>query len=191
MREERTKIESAPNDYEPNTLADVAVILAEAEKFAEDTNKEIKAFRKTMERLTVMKYLQDATLVMQGEPIRTEYVTATPEMKTCAKIPEADKQPEEYAALMTYLGIDPVLWDKGKVLTELGEEETEVTKINWPGFQSLVTRLQAAGLPLPDGIDPAKTYQLFSLRMRKRKGLPIEGIQVNTSASILNEENPF
>lgn len=139
--------------------------------------------------------MEDASRVMKGDPIRTENVTATPDMKVNASIPTFEKQPFQYAELMTYLGVDSCLWDKGVVLTELGEEHTEVVRVHWPGFQSLITRLKAQGLPLPNGIDPNATFTEFALRMRK-KGESLltngaEPLPVETKHTLPDSEIPF
>jgi hypothetical protein len=150
--------------------ANVAYACNQAEKFASDTRKMIAATEEICEKLVCLAWAQDINNT--GEPVRTEYVTATPDVKPCAKVPKFDKEPDKYAALMRWLGIDPVLWDCGEVLTENGQQDTEVVRVHWPGFQALVGRLASAGYPLPDGIDPNATYMLYSLRYKKRKELP-------------------
>lgn len=152
------------------TRANIGFACREAYKFADDSRKLIEGAGDLAERMTCLDYLQTS---IDGEPIRTEYVTATPDMKVSASVPTIEKNPIGYQKLMDYLGIDPVLRDKGKVLTEEGEEETEVIKVNWNGFTSLLSRLQQAGYPMPDGIDPSATYTTYRLRYRKKKGVPL------------------
>lgn len=174
-------------------LVDIAIALRESEKHLDDIRKETSKFLENVERLVCLRYLEDASRVMTGEPIRTDLVTATPVMKVCAKIPTFEKSPDTYAALMTYLGIDPCLWDKGIQLTELGEEHTEVVRVHWPGFQSLITRLKANGLQLPDGIDPNATYTQFSLRMVKKGPLLNSQAEkpLTDSVNVSDSDSPF
>lgn len=149
-------------------LADIAYALRESEKYLQDIRKENTATAETAERLCCLRYLEDASNV---EPIRTEYCTATPDMKTCAKVPNLKNDPKGYASMMQWLGIDPILWDQGEIETESGKEDTEVVSVHWPGFTALLGRLAANGLPLPDGIEVDATYHLYKLRIRKRKGV--------------------
>ena len=153
------------NSNEEN--CDLAYAMREADKYVDDTRKEMTRLSKLAQSIVCLKWSQLAG----GKPIKTDYCTGTPVPKICAHIPTVEKDPKNYRALMTYLGIDPMLWDEGKVISPLGEEETEVVKVNWPGFQALVARLAANGLPLPDGIDPNETYTLPEVRLLKRKGV--------------------
>lgn len=164
-------------------LADYAVALREAEKHLEDIRKEVTVYKINVERLSCLRFMEDASRVHSGEPIRTDMVTATPDMTICASIPTYEKDPTAYARMMTYLGIDECLWDKGKYVTEEGEQHTEVVRVHWPGFQSLCTRLKAQGLPLPDGIDPAATFTQFALRMRKKGPLLSKQFDENSDDS--------
>lgn len=163
-------------------MADSIYALKEAKKFAEDTEKDIGKLQKMLCDMFCLKYTQcdDGN----AESIRTDYCTATPNPRVCAHIPSYEKQPEEYKALMTYLGVDPVLWDTGKVLTENGEESTKVVDVHWPGFTALLSRLAGSGHPLPPGIDPEKTYMLWNVTIRKKKGI-LGDVNPNT------EETPF
>lgn len=185
--------QSVTSESSCEDLADFAVALREAETHLEDIRKEVTGYMQNVERLACLRYLEDASRVMKGEPIRTAMVTATPDMKVCASIPTFEKQPAQYAEMMTYLGIDECLWDKGKYLTDLGEEHTEVVRVHWPGFQCLNTRLKAQGLPLPAGIDPNATYTQFALRMRKKGSLlsAEEPITNDKVSSVPNDEIPF
>lgn len=182
--------QSVTSESSCEDLADYAIALRETEKHLEDIRKEVTAYLTNVERLTCLRYLEDASRVMKGEPIRTENVTASPDMKVCAKIPTFEKDPVNYEKLMDYLGIDPCLRDRGKFLTDLGEEYTEVVRVHWPAFQSLCTRLKAGGHQLPDGIDTEATYTQFALRMRKRGDLLLKE-QPPVTETISNEEIPF
>lgn len=184
--------QSVTSESSCEDLAEYALALRESEKHLDDLRKEVKGYGNNVERLACLRYMEDASRVMKGEPIRTDMVTATPDMKVNASIPTFEKQPFQYAELMTYLGIDSCLWDKGKVLTELGEEHTEVVRVHWPGFQSLITRLKAGGHQLPDGIDPNATFTEFALRMRKKgASLLSKTMEVDDNAEqpITNVEN--
>lgn len=150
------------------TRVNIGFACREAFKYLDDARKLAQGAAEQSERIACLDWLQST---IDGEPIKTEYVTASPDMKTQATIPTIEKNPDGYHKLMDYLGVDPILRDKGKVLTAEGEEETEVVKVNWNGFVSLLTRLQAAGYPLPDGIDTNATFTQYRLRYRRKKGV--------------------
>lgn len=183
--------QSVNKDSTCEDLADIAVALREAETYLKDIRVEVTKQKETTERICCLLYLEDSTRMMRKEPIRTAFVTASPDMKVAAKIPTYEKDPVNYERMMRYLGIDEQLWDRGTILTELGEEHTEVVSVKWPGFTSLCTRLKANGLPLPDGIDPDATYTEFTLRMRK-KGELISNATTNDANSVNDDEEiPF
>lgn len=190
--------QSVSEESECEQLADIAVALREAETHLEDTRKTVTNAKEVVCRLACMRYLEDASRVLQGEPIRTDLVTANPEMTICAKIPTYEKDPVAYAKMMTYLGVDEQLWDKGKILTDAGEQHTEVVRVHWPGFQSLCTRLKAHGLPLPDGIDENATFTQFTLHMRKKGPLLSKSFDeddatqsLTNAAKVPDSEIPF
>jgi hypothetical protein len=153
-------------------LADIAYVMREAEKFASDTTKALAEVRSRCEKFAALQYTQaDGAL---GDTIKTDYCTATVGMKICANIPTFKKSPDAYEALMKWLGVDPMLWDKGDQLTDLGIEDTEVVRVHWPGFQCLINRLLASGFPMPEGIDANATYTQFTLRILSRKPLGLQ-----------------
>jgi hypothetical protein len=146
--------------------ADHAYAMREIEKFLDDSRKDVAAQRKLAERAAAIKW---STSPSASDNIKTDYCTATPDIKTVAKIPTIEKNPDEYTALMDWLQIDPCLRDHGKVLDELGERETEIVSVKWPAFQDYVTRLVAQGYPPPPGVDPGATWKEYVLRIKKRK----------------------
>lgn len=152
----------------PEELADVAYALRHCfEKWLPDCTKETKRVAHIAELLACQLRLT----ALNPDSIKTEYCTAAPALNTMAVIPTRKKDPDGYEKLMNYLGIDLNLRDRGKVLFREGEIETEVVKVHWPGFVGLLTRLAANGYPMPDGIDPNKTYTEYRLNIRSRKGV--------------------
>lgn len=148
---------------------DTIYALREMETLLDDSRKEVKRVKNITEKLVCIKWTLDGI----GGTISTDYCTGSPDNKICAKMPDANKPEEraDYEALMSYLGIDPQLWDNGEVMTEKGLEDTKVVNIHWPGFQDYCNRLIAAGYQLPPGIDKDKTYTLYSVSIRKKKGV--------------------
>lgn len=139
-----------------NELADWVYALRESYTFVDNLRKDIKAAMETCEKLACLFWIE----MQDGDPIKTEYVTATPKVKMIASIPSKKKDPEQYAKLMNFLGVDEKLYD-----------EIEVVRPHWPGFVEMVSQLAEKGLPLPDGIDPTKTFPQYSLIVRKQKGV--------------------
>lgn len=157
---------SVAQGVELEELVDIAYACREINKFVESLDKEVRGLDKFVERIGCLKWLQ---MVDGPDNIQTEYATATPDMRTCAKIPSVEADPAGYHKLMDYLGIDPVLRDAGDIETEHGKESTEVVRVHWPGFQTLVNRLNREGFQLPEGINPAANYTDYKFRIRGRK----------------------
>lgn len=152
------------NSQEENT--DSIYALREAYKFMEDSRKMMDRVNKLVKAVVCVQWLNTS-----GENIETAYCTGKPDIKVRAKIPKWEDDPAAYNALMDYLGVDPICRDSGKFISDRGEEHTEVLSVHWPGFQSLIARLCAQGLPLPPGIDPQATWNENEVGIRKRKGV--------------------
>lgn len=151
--------QSASRITDPGDGADCAYVLNECYKFLDDSRKSIKNAKELAERVTCL------ILVTQGNGgnVKTDYCTATPRASQIASIPKRSTNPVGYAALMNHLGIPRALWDR--------EEEDEVVRPHWPGMVAYLSQQLAAGKPLPPGIDPDKTYAVYSLTIRAKKGV--------------------
>ena len=137
-------------------LADIAYALRDTRDMAEDIRKRCDALGKTAQNFACL----GAVTLEHGGTIGTEYVAATPSVKTVVSIPSRKKEPEAFAKLMDHLKVPRELWERG---------EHAAMQPHWPGLMELVSERQANGLPMPPGIDPNKTYAEYSLRMRGRK----------------------
>ncbi len=137
-------------------LVDTVLVLREMYKYADDLRKEIQRTRDVCERITCVIWAKGT----DAEPIRTAYVTASPDIKYMASIPKRKTDPEKYAALMNFLGIPDQLWRT---------TGPEVVRAHWPGFVDYVSARMEAGLPLPDGLDVEKTYPVYKLTLRRKK----------------------
>ena len=140
-----------------NDLADAAYAARELETMADAIRKRAKANKELAERICCMI----CALTSDVDPIKTEFVTASPGIRTVASLPHRSTDRENYALLMDYLGIDRKHWE--------GVEHACVQP-HWPGVMEDINTLLAAGEPLPPGVDPSKTYAEYSLRMRGVKG---------------------
>jgi hypothetical protein len=158
-------------------LADGALACREVYRLADDTRKEVDKLRKLCERMACLLWVKDS----DGEPIRTRFCTATPDVKIIASIPKRTTRPDDYARLMTHLGIPVEMWDR----------DIEVVRPHWPGFVDYISKLTAQGLPMPPGIDPDRTYPEYHLRTRRTRdvddGYEPEG---NIVAALEDESGP-
>ena len=144
-------------DSDLETHADIAMAMKSCYKYVDDLRKELKRTQEQSERIACILWLKDS----DGDPIRTDYVTAIPRIKQMAAIPKRSSSPLEYSRLMTFLGVPEELWGDDAV--------EEVVRVHWPGFVEYLTKLAEDGLPMPDGIDPDKTYPVYSLTLRQKK----------------------
>jgi hypothetical protein len=139
-------------------LADTIYALNQSFKFAKDMQNEIDRLKDLSVKILCVLWVK----LSDGSPVRTEYATVTPDVMMIASIPKRSTHPEEYAALMKYLGIDMKLWSHGE----------EVVRPHWPGLVEYLSQQISKGLPVPDGIDPTKLYPKYKVRVTKRK--PVE-----------------
>jgi hypothetical protein len=139
--------------------ADTSYALRETADFVEDVRKRCEAIKKLAEQIACVLYTQ----MGMKDTIRTDYCSATPDIRTIVTIPRKSSDPENFGKLMTFLGVPPELWN--------APEESTVVKPHWPGLMAHLHRMQIEGKPLPPGVDPNKTYPEYKLIVRKRKGV--------------------
>lgn len=138
--------------------ADVVYACHETMKYLDDIRTEINKLNDQCEKIACAIWVREGT----GETIRTSFCTVSPEVKIMASIPRKKTDPDSYNAFMRSLGVsDDVL-----------RQPEDVVRPHWPGLVEYVSRLAAAGKPLPPGVDPDKTYPVYTLHIRaKRKGV--------------------
>lgn len=134
-------------------IADAAMVLRRIADFADDLRKEANRVKEQAERVACAVWAKNE----QSEPIRGEYVTATPDIKYSASLPKQSKDPKAYAELMNFMGVGHELVDTG-LLT-----------LYWPKFTEWLSVQIAEGKPLPPGVNPDKLYPIYKLKMRKTK----------------------
>jgi len=147
------------NNGNPVELADMAFALREMSKLFKDMEKDTRILGELAEKMACLKWM-----VAGGDEdnIKTDYCTATPDMKHIAAIPKREKDPEAFAALMKHFNIPESAFP--------GEDE-DIVRPHWPGVVSALSKAMQEGKPLPKGIDPTKTYPHYRLTIRKRKDI--------------------
>jgi hypothetical protein len=134
-------------------LADMTYTISKVLELFKQIEKTTRGTTELAERLLCMLWAQRA----DAEPIRTKYCTITPRIRMAAQIPK--KGTPEHEALMSYLGIRPDL------------QESDAVRPHWPGLVEHVTELLTSGRPLPAGVDPNKTYPVYGVTIRSKKGI--------------------
>jgi hypothetical protein len=140
-------------DANINELADYTYTVRKISDMLVEMSKRTRNTYELAERLLCMLWAQ----VGDPEPIRTPYCTITPKIRMAAQIPK--KGTEEYEKLMTALGITLEL------------AQVDAVRPHWPGMTEYVTQRLTEGKPLPPGIDPHKTYPVYGVLIRDKKGI--------------------
>jgi len=140
-------------------IADTAFALRECATFAEEIKKKCDKMGWLAQKTAC--YIYVSMNENGAEPIRTEYCTATPDIKQVASLPDKRKQPAEYASLMAHYAIP----------LDVYAGENPLMQAYWPGMIERINADQKAGLPLPPGIDPTKLVADYRLLIRKKKGV--------------------
>jgi hypothetical protein len=138
---------------------DAAYALRELERMSDECRKVAKLLGDVEQKTTCVL----ASAMGSAESIRTDHCTATPQAKTIASVPRQSSDPDGYCRLMQYLKVPEELWGS--------EEEHSVLQPHWPGLMEKLNRDLERGLPLPDGIDPNKTYTEHKLRIQGKKSV--------------------
>lgn len=138
--------------------ADMVYAAKDAQKFAEDTVKELRGLIELVEKVTCILYVKAGSL----DVLRTDHCTATPRVGMMASLPRRKTDFESYKKLMDFLKVPENLW-------HLPEGERGPVDFDWKGITQLLTDRAEQGLPLPPGIDPSKTYPVYRVTCHPRK----------------------
>lgn len=150
------EIKCATDKYD---MTDVAFASREISELCKEIVKLANQKQRFAERMACLIAIAEAN----PNAYQTDYVTASPDIKTIVSIPKKSTHPEGFGKLMQYLGVPDELYS--------GEGDKEVVRPHWPGLVDRIARDLAEGKPMPPGTDPNKTYAEYKLKMRERKGV--------------------
>lgn len=134
-------------------LTDAAYVFNQAAALLHELQKNATATHEHLEKIVCARWVRES----DGEPIRTEYCTATPKVGQCAKFPK--KGEPDYVTFLTDLGVPADIVGK------------DVLRPHWPGVVEHITSLAVTGRPMPKGLETDKVYSVFSLTIKKKKGI--------------------
>lgn len=138
-------------------MADIGYMAREFVKVAEELTKKGKQLHEKSQLSLCSSLMRHNTM----DKIKTEYCSATPDIKQIVSAPSLRSNPEAFKKLMVdYFGIDPIFC-----------MEFEAVRPNYNGVNDLVTSLTNSGDPLPDGLTPSVVHDRFVVTYRKRKGV--------------------
>ena len=133
-------------------LADYGYAMKRLAELVDDTRKHANRISELAQRLQCALQVG----LMDLEPVRTEYCTASPAISQQMSVPKKEKDPEQYYAIMDLLGISREVADK------------EAVRPHWPGLTEVLTELAQQGKPLPEGINPNNVKPVYSVKYRKK-----------------------
>jgi len=137
-------------------ICDCIALLKKAEELVKDTRTEISKSYSKLEEVACKLYVLGGQL---GEPIRTEWVTASPGSKTLPKIPTYKDNPEAYTKLCKHFGLSDELI------------QTQAFRPHWPGLVEIVTACEEQMKPLPPGISKDGLLTQYTVTCRWKSGV--------------------
>jgi hypothetical protein len=139
-------------------LTDLGYFFNEVTQLLEDLRKEIARRHEVVKQVVCMAASQRAATTGSAvEPVRTDYTTATPRIKTHVRLPKRHKDPETYDQIMTGLDVP------------IGLVQSGVFQLNWNAMADYLDTLKKQGLPLPKGLDEEFKVKTFELTYRRKK----------------------
>lgn len=142
-----------------NETVDTAYALKECFDLAEDTLKTLRAIKGLIDRLACTMMVRDN--IVAG--YETEYCLCTAKCKVSISIPSRSKNPEKFLEIMRSVGVPENL---------LGDDETpECCRLHYPGIVEKVSKMLAAGEPLPLAFQEIPQYTEYKVRITPRKGV--------------------
>lgn len=139
-------------------LTDVTYLLKKSHDLIHDLKKELDGAKTLLERTTCLI----AITREQVDKIRTDIVTGSPHLTMGANAPSMKKDPEKFFEFCEAIGVSREV------------AASDVFRLHWPGMKEYLTELQAKGEPLPAGIDPDKTYPVYTLRCLPARGVDLD-----------------
>jgi len=153
-------------------MTDVVYILRECNELIENMRKEADSCSNHVQQMTCVKWatahINDPT---KADPIRTELCTGTPEIRQAPHVPNPRSEPEEWAKVCKFFGIP--------------DNAQGLVRLHWPSISTAVTKMLAEGKPLPDGVDPSRTYTVHKLRCMAKRGHSLSDITESEIKSLV------
>ncbi len=140
-----------PKLTDDKEIADATYALRKAREYLDDVRQQLFGQEELGVKMTCAAYVRN----MNGEPIRTPYCIASPDVKTMVPLPKPGT--EAYPAFMQELGVPEHLW------------KTDVVRTYWPGLVEFVNTNLSEGKPLPKYADVSRAYSVFKCTYRGRK----------------------
>lgn len=135
-------------------------VFRETARLADDIRKELDGTTGIVEKVCCALYVTKCNAgQMDSDPIRTGMATGTPTVKMGARLPNRRDNPDEFVALMKYLGVES---------TAIA---TDVVRPHWPGIVASLTQLASEGKPLPPGIDTNATYPVYTVSIKSWRAI--------------------
>lgn len=136
-------------------LADLVMVMKDAEQQLEILRKKIKFNRQICERLACVTYME----LHKTDKIVGHFSIGDPNVKHAYPMPKANENPEQYREFMLSLGA-----------TEEMIEQRVVTP-HWPRMMDWLSAKAALGEPMPPGVSGKPSFPIFELKCRLKKGV--------------------
>ena len=162
--------------YTMEEMVDILYVMRRCSQYLDDIRKEVDGVNKTIENVCCLLYVHtNANEPEKAGPIRGTMAMGSPRIRMQGAIPNKNKEPEKYKALLQYFGVSEDSIDK------------KLFYLHWPNLCEEISRLAAEGKPLPPGMDPSKLYPNYSISIRQN----VEDMDVDSVLDELeeNEEN--
>lgn len=152
-------------DLDLDLACDTIAVLKKCEDLLRDLKSECNKNVGLLSRVVVNLYMR-STAMQECQPVRTAWVTATPEVKPRPALPKRSEDPDGYSALCGYFGIDP----------------DSPFRPHYPAMVEYVASLDADMKPMPPGISKDMTKSEYVVTCRFHKDTDLE-----TLCSIVTE----
>jgi len=136
-------------------IVNLVSVIREVSKLTNDLRKEADGVQNILENVACAVYIGRN---IQG-PIRASLATATPQVRLNVKLPNRNKNPEEYNALLNFFGVT------------ITEYTNKAVRLHWPTICEAVSILAEQGKPTPPGLNPEDTYPIYSMRLTIKRDL--------------------
>lgn len=144
-----------------NEIVDCIAILKKAEELMKDAKSEILKGYEIFEKVACHIYVKAG---ITGEPIRTDWVTGSPDAKTIPKLPTIKNNPKEYEELLKFFGVSEQAI------------HSEAFRPHWPGMVEYITNCEANFQPLPPGINKNDLETKYTVRCLWKRDVELDNL---------------
>ena len=144
-------------------IVDVIAVLKKSDELLKDTKSQVAALTAKLQEIACKLYMQHGASNI-GEPIRTEWVTGTPDIRVKPSLPSFKLNPTMFIAMCNDLGYP------------LEAGDAEMFRPHYPSVMTYLSKLQEQCKPMPAWVDTNRSGSEFGVKCLWKRDVEIDDL---------------